>query len=134
MDILEEIRKDISSFSQSNPAPKSMTKVDGRYFRHYEFGDIFGFCLYNEYLDGTLWGKPVDDRLWFGTIMLTEDDGCWRMDSGGMSNFSYFWISHLSDTLKRLRDWADDHIFDGHDENGEYITKILRPIDETTIR
>jgi len=133
MNIIDEINKDISKFTQDNPYPKSMTKVDGRYFRHYEFGEIFGFCLYNEIFDGTLWGEDVSEHLWFGMILLTEDDGFWRIEDRGI-NVSYFWNTQLSDTLKRLQDWAKDHIFDGYNESGKYVSKILRPIDETTIR
>jgi len=65
--------------------------------------------------------------------LLTEDDCFWRIEDEGI-NVSYFWNTQLSETLRRLQDWAKEHIFDGYDENGEYITKILRPIDETVIR
>ena len=55
--IEEFIEKDLEKYDQYNPCPKSLTIVEGKLWRHYELGAIYGFIIYNEFQEDYVTNK-----------------------------------------------------------------------------
>jgi len=45
------VEEDLEKYGRHNPCPKSLTIVNGKFWRHYELGAIIGFVIYNEFID-----------------------------------------------------------------------------------
>lgn len=43
------VKKDLGKYGQNNPCPMSLTIVEGKHWRHYELGAIYGFVVYNRF-------------------------------------------------------------------------------------
>ena len=105
-----KIMKDLSVYDQDNPCPKSLTVVEGEFFRHYELGAIYGFCIYNQIVDG----EP-----WFGIMSLEEDDEFWFIPSHPM-NMSSFWCNAVNETWQRVIKWYNEYLFEGWKDNESF--------------
>ena len=118
MGIIDIINQDIEVFDQENLYPESMTIVeeDGTW-RHYEFGSIRGFCIYNQKYDGK-------DSYYI--ISLEEDDENWRVAENGML-MSVFWMAEVNKTWQRIIKWKEEHLRVEW-KGGEYIEEIRNPI------
>lgn len=110
MEIDELIMKDLAIYGQDNPCPKSLTVVEGEFFRHYELGSIYGFCIYNQIVDG----EP-----WFGIMSLEEDDEFWFIPSHPM-NMSSFWCNAVNETWQRVVKWYNEYLFEGWKDNASF--------------
>ena len=123
------VKKDLEKYGQNNPCPKSLTITDGRMWRHYELGSIYGFVVYNQMLQ--------DGEEWFGIAAIEEDDEYWFVPQSGM-NMAAFWASAVRTTYNRMADWITSHIFEGWDkgkamEERAYVRRILKPIENEVI-
>ena len=125
MEIDELIMKDLAVYGQDNPCPKSLTVVEGKLFRHYELGAIYGFCIYNQ-IDS-------DGKQWFGVMSIEEDDENWFLPSQPM-NMAAAWIPAISETWERVEKWYSEYIREGwkDDENfGKpefYVRELKKPL------
>ena len=130
MKIDELIMKDLAVYGQDNPCPKSLTVVEGKLFRHYELGAIYGFCTYNQF--------ESNGEQWFGVMSIEEDDEYWFIPSHPM-NIAAAWIPAVSETLERAKKWYSDHIIEGwrDDENfGKpefYVHELKKPLKNEVI-
>ena len=130
MEIDELIMKDLAVYGQDNPCPKSLTVVEGKLFRHYELGEIYGFCVYNHF--------DSSGEQWFGVMSIEEDDEYWFIPSQPM-NIAAAWIPAISRTWERTKKWYSDHIIEGwrDDENfgkpGFYVHELKKPLKNEVI-
>lgn len=125
MEIDELIMKDLAIYDQDNLYPKTLTVVEGKLFRHYELGPIYGFCIYNQI--------TADGSQWFGLMSLEEDDEFWFIPSHGM-NIAASWCNDINETWKRTVDWFNEYILEGWRDDENYgnpafwVSEIKKPI------
>lgn len=109
------VERDLSIYGQHNPCPKSLTKVEGKYWRHYELGAILGFVIYNEFISLR---KDEPEEEYFRISTIEEDDEYWRapetpmlMDAG--------WINAVNTTWQRVVEWQKKHLIMGWDKGAD---------------
>ena len=119
-DINKMVREDLSKYGQDNPCPLSITiRKNGKSFRHYELGPIMGYVLFGDF----------DQESGFLRTFISEiheDDEYWFAPSAPMY-MSGAWIKASYKTYTRMKEWYDEHIFEGFID-GEWVSKFVKPI------
>lgn len=111
MSIDELIMKDLALYGQDNPCPKSLTVVEGKLWRHYELGAIYGFVAYNQI-------RPNGEE-WFGIMSIEEDDEDWFIPSHSMC-MALAWTKAVGETYTRMVDWVENHIIEGWNDDEHF--------------
>ena len=123
--IEELVENDLSEYNQDNPYPKSLTIVEGEFWRHYELGSIYGFVIWNE--------KDINENIVFRVGSIKEDDEYWFAPIDSMF-MDAAWIPEVGRTWNRLLEWYNKHLFSGWRDNVEYgnpstyTREIISPI------
>lgn len=115
--IIDFVKRDLGEYDQENLYPYSKTVVEGDSFRHYELGPIIGYLLFGNLND-------------IGSTAITqieEDDEFWFAPETPMF-ISAYWISPAHDTLSRMKDWFEEHIFMGYDNDHVYKSYLKKEI------
>lgn len=97
----EYIAEDLAIYDQEHIPPKSLTKRNGEYFRHYELGEVRGFMVWNEF--------DNDGKQWFGIMSIEEDDGFYSPASHALY-VSAFWVNTIGKAWDRMRAWINEHL------------------------
>ena len=121
--ILDFVRRDLGEYDQENLYPRSKTVVEGDSFRHYELGSIIGYLLF-----GSL--SNIDSAI---ITQIEEDDEFWFVPEKAMF-MSPYWINSAHDTFSRMKDWFDEHIFMGYDNDYVYKSYIKKEIKNEEIK
>ena len=122
------IKQDLGNYGQHNPCPMSLTIVEGKYWRHYELGAIYGFVVYNRF--ETFNGS---EKEWFGVASICEDDENWFISNHPM-NMAVFWIEAVNKTWQRTVKWSKEHLREGWlpdrdlTNPNEYSRLVIKPI------
>ena len=113
------VNSDLREYDQHNPCPISKTIiVDNKgSFRHYELGPIIGYVLFGEINDGKI--KTFISQ-------IEEDDEYWFAPSAPMY-MSGAWINSVKKTFDRMKEWYDEHIFEGF-VDGQWQNKVIKEI------
>ena len=119
MNLEEFVKYDLGNYDQEYLYPKSLTIADDNW-RHYELGEIIGFVVFN-------------DNGWIGLAELEEDDDFWFVSNHSMY-ISAAWTECVYETFTRMRNWIKEHVFIGRDETGEWVEKLIKPIQSEEIR
>ena len=114
--IKQKVEEDLKVYDQENLYPSSLTIHDGEYWRHYELGPCYGFVVYNTI--------SKNGENWFGIMALEEDDDFWYIPEQGMHSSSY-WVEDLYKTLGRVKDWIEEHLYEGYDGDC-WVTKVIK--------
>ena len=121
------VEKDLGKYGQDNPCPMSLTIVEGKLWRHYELGAIYGFVVYNRF--ETYNGS----KEWWGIASIQEDDEYWFVSDCSM-NMSAFWIEAVNKTWQRMVKWTKEHLREGWmpganlSNPNEYKRLVIKPI------
>lgn len=128
MNFRQMVEKDLGHFTDSNPAPKSLT-IPGKHWRHYELGAVVGFVIYVKECPG--------GKIRFATVELQEDDGNWFVPSWDNKNENWinaYWLDTVSETLQRMVAWKNKHLQIGfkRGEDGAPMWEdvVIKPIEE----
>ena len=122
------VEKDLGKYGQDNPCPMSLTIVEGRLWRHYELGAIYGFVVYNRF--ETYNGSSKE---WWGIASIQEDDEYWFVSDCSM-NMSAFWIEAINKTWQRMVKRTKEHLREGWmpganlSNPNEYKRLVIKPI------
>lgn len=120
------VEKDLGKYGQNNPCPMSLTIVEGKLWRHYELGAIYGFVVYNRF-------ETYGSKEWWGIASIQEDDENWFVSDCSM-NMSAFWIEAVNKTWQRMVKWTKEHIREGWmpganlSNPNEYKRLVIKPI------
>ena len=117
-DIERFVNSDLRKYDQDNPCPISKTIIsnDGS-FRHYELGAIIGYVLF---------GKVIDGKIKTFISQIEEDDEYWFAPTAPMY-MSGAWINSAKKTFDRMKEWYDEHIFEGF-VDGKWQNKVIKEI------
>ena len=137
--IKDKIKEEINIYGQHQPCPKSKTVVethDGKqYWRHYEFGVIYGFVLFNEYV-AYRDEKPEE---MYRIIPINKDDENWSISPDSMT-MDIAWFTAVNNTWQRIVKWRNKHLIQGWGKSaditdpGQYVHKQKEPIGNETIQ
>lgn len=105
------VEEDLSMYGQHNPCPKSKTVVNGKLWRHYELGAIYGFVIYNEFLKDP-WHKEKPPKEYFRISSIEENDENWFAPSASML-VDAGWITAINNTWQRIVDWQKKYLVQG---------------------
>lgn len=108
------IEKDLSEYGQDNPCPKSLTIVEGNLWRHYELGAIYGFVIYNEFIDD-FYDKSKPKQEYFRIASIEEDDEYWFAPNSPML-IDAGWIKAIDVTWQRVVEWQKKYLIQGWDK------------------
>lgn len=97
----EYIAEDLAIYNQEHFPPKSFTKIEGEFFRHYELEEIRGFVVWSE-RDSS--GEP-----WFGIQAIEEDDGSYWPAAHALY-VSAFWVNTIGEAWDRMRAWINEYL------------------------
>ena len=135
----DKIKEEIDIYGQHYPCPKSKTVVEThggkQYWRHYEFGAIYGFVLFNEYVAY----RDEEPKEMFRIMSINEDDENWSIPHGSMVMDSA-WITAVNNTWQRTVEWSNKHLIQGWEKGaditdpGQYVRKQKEPIVNETIQ
>lgn len=123
------VKEDLSKYGQHNACPKSLTVVKDKFWRHYELGAIYGFVIYNEF---------IDNQEYFRIASLEEDDENWFAPRCGMCVDSA-WTNAINITWQRIVEWYNAHIRQGWEKDAdvsnpaEYKRELKLPIEPEVI-
>ena len=120
MNLEQLVEWDLGEYDQEYLYPQSLTVTDDENWRHYELGEIVGFVVFN-------------DGGWIGLAELNEDDDFWYVPNHPMY-MSAGWTKGVYETFSRMNAWIKEHIFIGRDEDGEWVEKLIKPIQSEEIR
>lgn len=122
------VSNDLGKYGQDNPCPMSLTIVEGKLWRHYELGAIYGFVVYNRF--ETYNGSETE---WWGIASIQEDDEYWFVSDCSM-NMAAFWIEAVNKTWQRMVKWTKEHLREGWmpganlSNPNEYKRLVIKPI------
>lgn len=120
MNLEELVKYDLEDYDQEYLYPKSLTIANDDNWRHYELGPIIGFIVFN-------------DNGWIGLAELEEDDDFWDVPKYSM-HISAAWTNQVHETFTRMNNWIKEHLFLGEDETGQWVEKLIKPIQSEEIR
>lgn len=135
----DKIKEEIDIYGQHYPCPKSKTVVethDGKqYWRHYEFGAIYGFVLFNEYV-AYRDEKPEE---MYRIMPINKDDENWSISPDSMT-MDIAWFTAVNNIWQRIVEWRNKHLIQGWGKSADitdpsqYVRKQKEPIVNETIQ